>query len=77
MAENQNQTGAVNEAVIQEVLKRMGIRGKDYTCQCQASDREDRTGSRTSRQEGCYCSLWTGWKSDRCPCNGWSVSCKL
>ena len=28
MAENQNQTGAVNEAVIQEVLKRMGIQGR-------------------------------------------------
>ena len=28
MPENQNQTGAVNEAVIQEVLKRMGIQGR-------------------------------------------------
>lgn len=28
MPENQNQTGAVNEAVIQEVLKRMGIHGR-------------------------------------------------
>ncbi|MBU5480512.1 cob(I)yrinic acid a,c-diamide adenosyltransferase [Blautia sp. MSJ-19] len=28
MAENQNQSGTVNEAVIQEVLKRMGIQGR-------------------------------------------------
>ena len=60
------QTTATSEAVIQEVLKRMGIQG-----------RITRTGSSASWQESGDRGLRPGWKSNRSPCHGWSIPCKF
>ena len=60
MPESQTGTvGAVNEAVIQEVLKRMGIQGKITLAS--AKQLIEKIEQEAERRESCYCCLWTGW----------------
>ena len=73
----QNDSMAANTAMIQEVLKRMGIQGRITLDSAKTAYREDRAGSPEKKQAFCNCGMQPGRKSGCGSCDGWIFSCKL
>ena len=73
----QNDSMAANTAMIQEVLKRMGIQGRITLDSAKTAYREDRAGSFEKKQAFRNCDMQPGRKSGCGSCDGWIFSCKL
>ncbi len=73
----QNDSIAANTAMIQEVLKRMGIQGRITLDSAKRLIEKIEQEALRRNKPSVIASMQPGWKSGCGSCDGWIFSCKL